>query len=111
MFLGTSLKKASGANVFNLSSLSSTGLADRTSNYEEEGGITLADRFFSELEQIIKEIQDNPLKFHKISDQIRRANMGHFPYHLLFRCDGNNNIRVLILRHHNRNPELGLRRR
>jgi len=43
--------------------------------YEEEGGIPLADRFFSELEQLTREIEENPSKFHKIHGEIRRANM------------------------------------
>ena len=78
--------------------------------YEEEGGILLGDRFFSELERLTQEIQENPTKFHIIHGEIRRANMAQFPYHLLFRCDGDK-IRVLILRHHKRNPELGLGRK
>ena len=78
--------------------------------YEEEGDLTLADRFFAELEKLTKEVGESPDKFHKISDEIRRANMAHFPYHLLFRRDGTQ-IRVLILRHDKRSPEFGLGRR
>ncbi len=75
--------------------------------YEEEGGIPLADRFFSELELLTQEIEKNPTKFHKIHGEIRRANMAQFPYHLLFRCD-QDPIRILILRHHKQRPKLGL---
>jgi len=78
--------------------------------YEEEGGVALADRFFAELEQLTCELEESPDKFHKISDDIRRANMAHFPYHLLFRRH-ETQIRVLILRHDKRSPEFGLGRR
>ena len=56
--------------------------------YKEEGGSQLADRFFMELEHLTLDIHQNPTKFHKISDDMRRANMAQFPYHLLFRCHG-----------------------
>lgn len=78
--------------------------------YEEEGGGSqLADRFFMELERLKLNIHQNPTKFHKISDDLRRANMAQFPYYLLFRCHGER-IRILVLRHHKRNPEFGLKR-
>lgn len=77
--------------------------------YEEEGGTLLADQFFTELECLVSEIHQNPSKFHKISDDIRRANMTQFPYHLLFRYHGER-VRILILRHHKRNPKFGLNR-
>jgi plasmid stabilization system protein ParE len=77
--------------------------------YEEEGGQFLADRFFDELEQIIAKVAQHPTKFHLIDDEIRRANLRNFPYHILFRQLGDD-VRVLILRHHKRRPNLGLRR-
>lgn len=77
--------------------------------YYEEGGALLADRFFTELELLVSEIHQSPNKFHKISHDIRRANMAQFPYHLLFRCHGTR-VRILILRHHKRNPKFGLNR-
>lgn len=77
--------------------------------YEEEGGKNLADRFFCELEQIITDVAQHPTRFHLVDKEIRRANLENFPYHLLFRDTGNN-VRVLILRHHRRRPNFGLRR-
>ena len=75
--------------------------------YEEEAGVELADRFFDELGRLVREIEQNPQKFHLINDEIRRANLERFPYHLLFKCTGEV-IRVLVLRHDKQRPEFGL---
>lgn len=78
--------------------------------YEEEVGVELADQFFDELHRLVREVEQNPTKFHLIHDEIRRANLYRFPYHLLFKCSGES-IRVLVLRHHKRRPAFGRRRK
>lgn len=77
--------------------------------YEEEAGVELADRFFDELGRLVREIEKNPTKFHLIDDEIRRANLDRFPYHLLFKCN-EGMIRVLVLRHDKQRPEFELGR-
>ena len=77
--------------------------------YEEEGGSRLADRFFAELETTIFTITHEPSRFHFIAPGLRRANLPRFPYHLLFREDSSG-VRVLVLRHHQRHPRVGLTR-
>lgn len=78
--------------------------------YEEEGGLTLADRFFTEADALIAEIAGHPTRFHPISQGLRRANLKMFPYHFLFR-ETPAGVRVLVLRHHKRHPNFGLERR
>lgn len=78
--------------------------------YEEEAGVELADQFFDELERLVREIEQNPTKFHRIHDGIRRANLQCFPYHLLFKSS-QAEIRVLVLRHDKRRPDFGLSRK
>lgn len=78
--------------------------------YEEEGGSALADRFFRELDSLVTQIAKNPTVFHKISDGLRRANLEDFPYHLLFK-ENDQGIRVLVLRHHRRDPRFGMSRK
>jgi len=78
--------------------------------YEEESGAALADRFFAELDGLVAEIGRHPTKFHLVSQELRRANMTRFPYHLLFR-ESSRGIHVLVLRHHRRHPGFGATRK
>src|SRR5512136_77901 len=78
--------------------------------YRNEGGLELAQRFYAEFEQLVAEVAANPQRFHPVSDTLRRANFRRFPYHLLYRA-GSMDVRVLVLRHHRRDPIYGLERR
>jgi plasmid stabilization system protein ParE len=78
--------------------------------YEAKVGRQLSIRFGKELEELVEKIQQNPRRFHLISDTLRRANFPSFPYHLLFR-ETPAGVRILILRHHRRHPLHGAARR
>lgn len=78
--------------------------------YEDAGGPSLADRFFSDLEALIFEIAGEPTKFHFAAHDLRRANMARFPYHLLY-CASPAGVRILVLRHHKRHPTFGAHRK
>ena len=78
--------------------------------YEDEGGDSLADRFFAELDLLVAQVSAEPRKFHQVERGLRRANMRRFPYHLLFR-ESTAGVRVLVLRHHKRHPRLGISRK
>jgi plasmid stabilization system protein ParE len=69
----------------------------------------LANRFWQELEFAIEGIARFPERHHYDPSGLRRSNLEKFPYHLLFeeRLDG---LRVIVVRHHHRNPSYGLRR-
>lgn len=67
------------------------------------------DEFWEELMILVAQISANPLEFHLVDRGLLRANMPRFPYHILFRqrTDG---VRVMVLRHNKRRPDLGLTR-
>lgn len=77
--------------------------------YRSEGGPDLAQRFYAEFEQVVAAVAANPLRFHPVSETLRRANFRKFPYHLLYRTS-NEDVRVLVLRHHRREPSYGTER-
>ena len=70
----------------------------------------LAEEFDTELRTTIAKAAENPLRFHSTGQSFRRANLKRFPYHFLYDIQPDF-IRVMIVRHHKRHPELGLDRR
>lgn len=68
------------------------------------------DRFLAEVEAAFAAISANPERFHFIAPGYRRANVKSFPYHLLFEVK-HHQVRVVVVRHHRRHPDYGLRRR
>ena len=72
----------------------------------EEVGPGLAARFQREFEGLALRIAQNPHRFHFVSDVLRRANFPSFPYHLLYR-QTEEGVKILVLRHHRRKPNVG----
>lgn len=77
--------------------------------YEEESGPALADRFYNELMSRIGEVQKNPSQFPFSRGDRRRVNLKLFPYHFLYRIKPHC-VRILVLRHDQRNPNYGITR-
>jgi plasmid stabilization system protein ParE len=77
--------------------------------YEAEAGPEMAKQFYDEFEQIIAAIVANPRRFHFIAEPVRRANFWRFPYHVLYR-ETSDGVRILVLRHHRRDPRHGAER-
>lgn len=77
--------------------------------YDEVGGPALGDAFFDEFMAHIAMALEHPTRFHLIHQDLRRANLKRFPYHFLYRIQGDT-LRVLVLRHDQREPRHGLRR-
>ncbi|MEM9080645.1 MAG: type II toxin-antitoxin system RelE/ParE family toxin [Verrucomicrobiota bacterium] len=79
------------------------------SDYAEISG-ALADRFWLELNEAIDEVFEFPERQHFDPSGYRRRNLKKFPYHILFEvrleC-----VRIMVIRHHARNPSFGMRRR
>lgn len=78
--------------------------------YDEVGGHGLGDAFFQEFMVYIAMVIVNPTRFHPIDGDLRRANLDRFPYHFLYRVQ-EGTIRILVVRHHQRDPSYGLRRK
>jgi plasmid stabilization system protein ParE len=71
--------------------------------YEFQGGTSLADRFFDEFEKTILLIHEQPTRFHYFRDDVRRANLETFPYHILYRVVLGV-VRILVVRHGAKRP-------
>ena len=78
--------------------------------YEKDAGTHLADRFFDELITTIEKIKANPQHFSPLNGtEFRRANLTNFPIHLIYEVR-DWGVKVIVVRHHRRNPNYGLRR-
>lgn len=69
----------------------------------------LGARFRGELESVVERIAESPLQFPLVSDDARRARLGHFPYLVLFRPDPDA-ITVIGCFHASRDPREWRRR-
>ena len=69
----------------------------------------LADEFKTEMRRVVDIAAAKPNRFHLIKPGFHRANLKRFPYHFIYRelPDG---IRVTLVRHHRRDPSLGMER-
>jgi len=78
--------------------------------YEQVASAELADEFYAELRQLMRGVAKRPESFPIRERDIRRANLRRFPYHFLFRMTSDA-VRILVVRHHRREPSLGTERR
>jgi len=78
--------------------------------YEQVASPQLADEFYAELRSFIEKAAANPERFAIRERDLRRVNLKRFPYHFLFRIVGGA-VRILVVRHHRRNPSHGIGRR
>jgi len=69
----------------------------------------LAGEFSREIKAEIAKAAENPLRFRAAERGFRQANLKRFPYHFLYDVRPSS-IRVMIVRHHKRHPDLGLDR-
>ncbi|MBM0108714.1 type II toxin-antitoxin system RelE/ParE family toxin [Steroidobacter sp. S1-65] len=80
------------------------------SHYEGLGGPNLAAEFHAELRATFLKALEAPLSYRVQERGLRRINLPRFPYHILFRVV-DEDLRVLVVRHHSRRPSLGISRR
>lgn len=79
--------------------------------YEREAGVEVADRFTAELERFVERVAETPLAYREFERGIRRANLDHFPHHILYRILDEETIKVISVKHDHRRPSYGTRRR
>ena len=72
--------------------------------YYEEQQINLGNKFKSEVYNTLKRIQKFPNMFVKVKKDIRKYIVNKFPFNILYSIEGNN-ILVIAIAHHHRNPD------
>jgi plasmid stabilization system protein ParE len=77
--------------------------------YEEVSGRKLADDFYAEFLEYVKKAAQNPHYYNVRANGLKRINFERFPHHLLCKIV-DNRLRVLIVRHHSRQPTYGMKR-
>jgi len=77
--------------------------------YDEVGGSGLSEAFFDDFMRHVSLVVENPARFHRVDGDLRRANLDRFPYHFLYRVQGDT-VRILVVRHHQRDPDHGIKR-
>lgn len=65
--------------------------------------------FYGELRQFMRDAARRPYRYHFFKSDLRRVNLKRFPYHFLYRVVGDC-VRILVVRHHRREPEYGMER-
>ncbi|QQL44720.1 type II toxin-antitoxin system RelE/ParE family toxin [Sulfuriroseicoccus oceanibius] len=70
----------------------------------------LADRFWEELNQELDELIQYPERQYFDPSGFRRRNLRRFPVHVLFEIRADL-VRVVVIRHHQRDPNYGMRRK
>jgi plasmid stabilization system protein ParE len=78
--------------------------------YENAASEVLANEFYHELKAALLALGARPESFSIRERDIRRVNLERFPYHFLFRIVGDT-VRILVVRHHHKQPSFGIRRR
>lgn len=76
---------------------------------DEKAGERTGDAFFTEVMAMLESLQEGYGSHHFYRGDIRRANLKRFPYHVLYRVH-QTVVRVLAIRHHHRDPDLGIKR-
>ena len=67
--------------------------------------------FRGEIDAVVARISRDPMQFPVVEAQIRRCIVHRFPYSVLYRVAASDCIRILVIRHHRRDPRFGLARR
>jgi len=85
-------------------------LAEAARFYRREGGRAVADRFLDEFERIAELLVEHLGIGTPTEDERRWFPLTGFPYSIIYR-PLSTGIRILVVRHQNRNPEHGEQRR
>ena len=87
----------------------SQDLQEAAAFYRREGGARLAKRFLDEFVRGATMLAKNPKFGTPTSDERRTYPFRVFPYSVIYKPD-ESGIRILVVRHQNRDPDLGVRR-
>ncbi|MBL8518018.1 MAG: type II toxin-antitoxin system RelE/ParE family toxin [Betaproteobacteria bacterium] len=84
-------------------------LAEAARFYRQEGGSKLAMRFLDEFVRIVEVLERFPALGAPTADERRACSLQGFPYSVIYRHVGGG-IRILVVRHHSRDPSHGAHR-
>lgn len=73
-------------------------------HYGAVAGPELADEFCSELLRYFERALEYPLAYRVRSHDLRRVDLKRFPFHFWFRLIPPDIVRILVIRHHKREP-------
>ena len=90
--------------------LAAQDLADAVRFYKKEAGAGLARRFLDEFERVARLLEQYPGLGTPTNDGRQTHPLTDFPYSVIYRA-GDNGIRILVVRHQNRDPAYGESRR
>lgn len=90
--------------------LAELDLASAVKFYRQEAGIGVARRFLQEFERTALLLEEFPSIGAPTADDRRSFSLTDFPYAIIYRGD-ESGIRILVVRHHSRDPSHGEARR
>jgi toxin ParE1/3/4 len=90
--------------------LARADVVDILKYYEREAGHQTAVDFFAELSLAIKRIAATPFAFHEVKQGIRRCLLRRFPYQINYEVVAPSTIKILVVKHQQRDPDFGLDR-
>lgn len=85
-------------------------LAEAVRFYRREAGVAIARRFVNEFERVVGLLEDYPDIGTPTGDGRKSFPLVDFPYSIIYRV-GEQEIRILVVRHQSRDPEHGESRR
>ena len=71
----------------------------------------LETEFLAKVDAAISTVASTPLRFEQIRPGIRRCLLERFPYGIYYRLPDADTVRIIVVRHHSRHPNLGMRRK
>jgi len=78
--------------------------------YFQEAGNQIATEFYSEFTRCRRIIAERPRSFPVVRAEIRRINFHRFPCHVLYKITDETSVRILAVKHDQRDPDFGLDR-
>lgn len=78
--------------------------------YKRVAGVKAAENFIDQIESKVAKILRNPKSYRIVTRDLRCANLGRFPYQIVYRVASTSMIRILSVRHHKQHPDFGLDR-
>ena len=92
--------------TYNLHRGAELDLLEAARYYRREGGPKLADRFLNEFDRVVGLLVAFPALGTPVDDIRRHHILQDFPYSIIYR-EGNEGIRILVVRSQYRDPEYG----